>query len=312
MPLDPRVRRFLDLLAATNPASASDQSVDERRAGLVQLMRFGGSPDPVERVEDRSFDGPSGKLRVRLYAPAGSDRARYAIIYLHGGGLVAGSVETHDPIARSLARVAGCLVLSVDYRLAPEHRFPAALEDAEAAVRQIHERAHELGFEAGRLAVAGDSAGATLAAVVCQRLGPGQSSVALQILLCPILDYAGRSESRASYASGYLVDEGTLAHDLSCYLVPGVDSADPRVSPLRAASLRGSPPAIIHTAEFDPLRDEGKSYADRLAAEGISVSYTCHPGMVHLFYGLGEVIPQARAAFDQLGEQIRAALDYDA
>jgi acetyl esterase len=157
--------------------------------------------------------------------------------------------------------------------------------------------------------VAGDSAGATLAAVICERLARlGERIVALQILLCPILDYAAQSESRRAFASGYLVDEGTLEHDLAHYLVDGVDPSDARVSPLRAENLGGLPPTLVHTAEFDPLRDEAQRYADRLAAAGTSVAYTCHAGMIHLFYGLGAVIPFARRAFDLLGAEVRAAL----
>ncbi len=309
MPLDARVRRFLDLVAATNPAGSASQSVGERRASLEQLMRLGGALPPVERVDELRVEGPSGPLRLRLYIPFASPAPGAGIVYFHGGGLVAGSLDTHDRIARSLANAAGCRVISVDYRLAPEHSFPAALEDAEAAVRQVHARAADFGLEAARIAVAGDSAGATLVAVICERLARrGERIVALQILLCPILDYAGQSESRRAFASGYLVDEGTLEHDLAHYLVDGVDPSDARVSPLRAENLGGLPPTLVHTAEFDPLRDEGRCYADRLAAAGTSVAYTCHAGMIHLFYGLGAVIPYARTAFDLLGAQVRAAL----
>ena len=309
MPLDARVRRFLDLVAATNPVGAASQSVGERRASLEQLMRLGGASPPVERVDELEVEGPSGALRLRLYTPFASTSPGAGIVYFHGGGFVAGSLDTHDRIGRSLANAAGCRVISVDYRLAPEHPFPAALEDAEAAVRQVHARAADFGLEAARIAVAGDSAGATLAAVICERLARlGERIVALQILLCPILDYAGQSESRRAFASGYLVDEGTLEHDLAHYLVDGVDPSDARVSPLRAENLGGLPPTLVHTAEFDPLRDEGQHYADRLAAAGTSVAYTCHAGMIHLFYGLGAVIPFAGTAFDLLGAQVRAAL----
>jgi acetyl esterase/lipase len=310
MPLDPRAKRFLDILAATNPPSALSLSVEERRAALAQLMKFGGPEEPVARLESRSLPGAGGPLAVRVYTPLGADlESMPGLLYFHGGGLVAGTIGTHDAIGRALANAGACRVLSVDYRLAPEHRFPAAIEDASAAVRYIAAHGGEFGIDPARLGVCGDSAGATLAAVACQVAArSGTPPLALQLLICPILDYAGSTDSRRALATGYLVDQATLDHDLLHYVPPGTDPADPRVSPLRAADLRGLPPTAIHTAEFDPLRDEGKAYAERLKLGGTPVSYTCHPGMIHLFYGLAAVIPYAHTAFEQIGAELRAAL----
>jgi acetyl esterase/lipase len=208
-----------------------------------------------------------------------------------------------------LAMSGACRVLSVEYRLAPECPFPCALEDSLAAVQYAARHAAEFQIDPKRLGVAGDSAGATLAAATCQSLARAQTPpLALQLLLCPILDYSRASASRLKLASGYLVDEATLEHDLMHYLPPGVAASDPRVSPLLAAEVHGLPRTLIHTAEFDPLRDEGRNYFERLTRERIEVSYTCHPGMIHLFYGLGAVIPYARKAFEQIGAQIRGAL----
>jgi acetyl esterase len=308
MPLDPRVKRFLNLLSAGNPQDARSATVEQRRAGLVELMKFAGPPPALERVEERSLPGPEGALRVRLYSPSPA-KILPGLIYFHGGGMVAGSLDTHDSIARALAHAGAVRVASVDYRLAPEHRYPAALHDAVAAVRYIGEHAEEFAMDGAKLGVCGDSAGATLAAGACQAAArAGGPSLALQLLICPILDYAGSTPSKREFSSGYLVDQATLDDDLMHYLPEGIDPAIPGISPLRAEDLTGMPPTLIHTAEFDPLRDEGRNYFERLTQAGNEVSYTCHPGMIHLFYGLGAVIPYARTAFEQIGGEIRAAL----
>jgi acetyl esterase/lipase len=231
------------------------------------------------------------------------------MLFFHGGGLVAGTLDTHDPVCRSLSNASGCRVLSVDYRLAPEHRFPAAVADGCAAAEWIAAHAEELYIDRERLGVSGDSAGATLAAVVCHTItATGQVPLAFQFLLCPIMDFAAETDSRRSLAEGYLVDRDTLEHDLKHYLAPGADRADPRVSPLRAAELSRLPPTAVHTAEFDPLRDEGQAYAERLKQAGVRTLYRCHPGMIHLFYGMRGLITYAGVAFAQMGADIRSLL----
>jgi acetyl esterase/lipase len=271
-------------------------------------MSFAGPPIALDRIEDRMLQGPGGELRIRLYSPSSGDKLP-GLIYFHGGGLVAGTLETHDCIARALAHSGAVRVASVDYRLAPEHRFPAALEDALAAARYVSEHAAEFGIDAARLGISGDSAGATLTAATCQALAQaGRPPLRLQLLLCPILDYSRITASKQELSSGYLVDQATLDHDLMYYLPAGAEPSNPRVSPLLAESVAGLPKTLIHTAEFDPLRDEGRNYFERLTQAGNEVSYTCHPGMIHLFYGLGGVIPYARTAFEQIGGEIRAAL----
>jgi len=315
VPLDPRVKRFLDALAAGKPPNALETTVEERRRGLAELMKLAGPEAAVERIEDRTLPGPAGALGVRIYSPLDA-RPRLAspgllpgLIYFHGGGLVAGTVATHDSIARALANSGACRVVSVDYRLAPEHPFPAALDDALAAVTHIGAHAAEFGIDGTRLGICGDSAGGTLAAATVQAVARiGSPRLALQLLICPILDYSRSTDSRRDLASGYLVDQATLDHDLLHYAPPGTDPADPRISPLRADDVAGLPRTLMHTAEFDPLRDEGRDYVERLARAHADVSYTCHPGMIHLFYGLGAVIPYARTAFEQIGGEIRAAL----
>ena len=310
MPLDPRVKRFLGLLAAGNPPDAIDTTVEERRRGLAELMKLSGPEVPVGRIEDRTLSLPPGMLAVRIYTPPEpKSELLPGLVYFHGGGLVAGSVQTHDSIARALANSGGCRVVSVEYRLAPEHPFPAALDDALAAVTHIGADPARFGIDGARLGVCGDSAGATLAAATTHAIARiGTPRLALQLLICPILDYSRSTISRRELANGYLIDQGTLDHDLLHYAPPGTNPADPRISPLRADDVGGLPPTLVHTAEFDPLRDEGRDYFQRLTRAHCEVSYTCHPGMIHLFYGLGAVIPYARTALEQIGGEIRAAL----
>jgi acetyl esterase len=312
MPLDARAKRFLDTLAALNPPSALSLSAAERREALKHLLSFSGHSETVAAAEDTTLPGPQGTLALRIYTPASrhASESLAGMIYFHGGGLVAGSLDTHDAICRSLANASDCRVIAVDYRLGPEHRFPAALEDGCAAVSWIGAHARQLRLDPKRLGICGDSAGATLAASVCQQHAGGAGpALAFQFLLCPIMDFAAESDSRRQLAQGYLVDRETLEHDLRHYLGPEANPADPRISPLRAADVRHLPPTIVHTAEFDPLRDEGHAYAQRLEAAGVRTLYRCHPGMIHLFYGMRGLIPYAATAYAQMGVDIRTLLE---
>ncbi len=309
MSLDPRVKRFLAILAAGNPPNALETSVAQRRQALAALMALCGVEQPIGGTEEGSIPGLDSALPVRIYTPrAESPGLLPGLLYLHGGGLVAGSVATHDRIARALANAGACRVVSLEYRLAPEHHFPAALEDTTAAIHHLAANAADFGIERTHVGICGDSAGGTLAASACHALArSGGPRLALQLLLCPILDHSRITPSRREFAAGYLVDEATLDHDLLYYLPPDADPENPQVSPLRAAELGGLPHTMIHTAQFDPMRDEGLHYYERLRGAGVPVSYRCHPGMIHLFYGLGRVIPYAETALAGIGAAIREA-----
>jgi acetyl esterase len=310
MPLDPRAQRLLTMMAAAAPASRSAPTLAERRQSLAKLMQLARADISAVGSIDGALPGPAGQLHYRLYTPR--ERAAETLpgfVFFHGGGMVAGSLETHDRVAAALAIAAGCRLVSIDYRLAPEHKFPAAIEDAVAATEFVWRNAAALGIDADRLTVGGDSAGATLAAVVCQHArhhaGP---PIAAQCLICPVLDSEETSPSRQAFAENCLIDKSTRAADLADYLPADVDPADPRISPLRAADLAGLPAAIIHTAEFDPMRDEGNAYAQRLKAAGVVVEHVCHDGMVHNFHAMGAILPQAQAVLEQIGAQIRQLL----
>jgi len=316
MPLDPHVERFVSRLAVFQPTGAPDVDLAARRAGLAALLALGGKPASVARIEAASFAGPAGAVALRVYTPdAAPAGVLPGIIFFHGGGFVAGSLDAYDGICRALTAASRCRLIAVDYRLAPEHPFPAALEDALAATRWIAAHAAQWGVDPARLVVAGDSAGGTLAAVICQRLAAqGDLRPALQLLICPILDYAGETFSRREFARGFLLDGATLVEDCRHYLTAHVDVTDPRVSPLRAhhSALERVARACIHTAEFDPVRDEAADYAARLARAGVATTGHCHSGMIHLFYGLGGVIPYASEAWQRIGADVRAHLELSA
>src|SRR4051812_33373492 len=298
MPLDPRAQRLLTMMAAAASDSRGRPSPDQRRRALAKLMQFARNDCGAVTTQDAYFSSPTGPLHYRLYTPVAethdADACFPGFVYFHGGGLVAGSIESHDKVAAALAVASGCRLLSIGYRLAPEHKFPAALEDAIAAVQCVNDHAAVLGIDRNRIVVGGDSAGATLAAAVCQQaVRTTDVSIAAQCLICPVLDFSNAWPSRELFGAGYLIDKTTWEADLADALPQGMVLYDPRVSPLCAETLVGLPPAIIHTAEFDPMRDEGNAYAARLVEAGVTVEHVCHQGMVHNFHALGAILPQA-------------------
>lgn len=310
MPLDPLAKRFLAMMAAASPAARTRPTASERRQSLAKLMQFARTDAAGVTASDGVLPGPAGDIPYRLYSPArDEDAPSPGFVFFHGGGMVAGSIETHDRVAAALADATGCKLISVDYRLAPEHKFPAAVEDAIAATEHVAHDAASFGIDPARLVVGGDSAGGTLAAVVCQHVEHHASlTIAAQCLICPVLDFEEISPSREAFADDLLIGRTTLQADLANYLPDGTDVADVRISPLRALNVKGLPTAIIHTAEFDPVRDEGNAYARKLLAAGVNVEHVCHDGMIHNFHAMGAVLPQARLVLSQIGEQVRRAV----
>ncbi len=310
MPLDPHAKKLLNLLAASGRGSATRPTVEDRRLGVFSLMHSANRDQVAEgAVENASFSGPGGPLEIRVYTPhSAKDRISGALLYFHGGGWVAGGFDTHAGLCARLAQASGCRIAILDYRLSPEHKFPAALEDGVAAVEWLSAKADIFAIDPRRLGVCGDSAGANIAAGVCRLTSERGRRLALQAMLCPILDAVGDTESRRIFAHGYFLDQETLEDDLMHYCPPGLDRLDPRLSPLRADDFSILPPAHIHTAEFDPVRDEGRFYAEKLATAGISVTHKCHPGMIHLFYGMPAFIPSADAILRDVGVAIGTAL----
>jgi acetyl esterase/lipase len=311
MPLDPAAKNLLDLLVAAGRPKVWQVSPPEAREGLRALAEAADAKDvPIGRIENATLAGAEGALPYRSYTSvdAGPEPLP-ALVYFHGGGFVIGDLDTHESLCRMLANASGCRVISVEYRLAPEHKFPAAVEDAYAALCWIAEHARELGIDEDRVAVGGDSAGGNLSAVVCQLIKQrGGPKLALQLLLYPATESGVETPSRLALAEGYLLEKKSIEWFFQQYVAPGTDPIDPRLSPLLAADLSGLPAAHIHTAEFDPLVDEGKAYADKLAAAGVAVEYTCHPGMIHHFFCLAGAIPYARTAIANAGAAVKQAL----
>ena len=310
MPLDPLATRFLAMMAAASSGDRSRPTPNERRQALTKLMQFARTDVTAVTGIDGVLPGAGGDIPYRLYAPANEAIDNLpGFVFFHGGGMVAGSIDTHDRVCAALAQVTGCRLVSVEYRLAPEHKFPAAVEDAIAATRWVSGHASSLGIDAEKLVVGGDSAGATLAAVVCQEaLRSGSPAISVQCLICPVLDFEDTSPSREEFAENHLLEMATLEADLALYLPEGMARSDPRISPLRAVKFDGLPAAIIHTAEFDPMRDEGNAYAAKLLAAGVAVELTCHDGMIHNFQAMGAILAQGRLVLHQVGEQVRRVL----
>ena len=245
-------------------------------------------------------------MPLRIYSPEGRGEDRLpGLIYFHGGGLVSGDLNTHDALCATLAHHAACRVVAVNYRLAPEWRYPAAHDDAFAAVLAIAANPSRWAIDPGRLGVGGDSAGGNLAATAAARARDAGVALVLQLLLCPALDPLGRTTSRAQLATGHLLEEATMARYWEFYREEGVTAEDARVAPLREKDFTKLPTTLIHTAEYDPLRDEGDMYAGALRRAGVDVRHTMHALLIHHFYGLGAVIPAGQAALLTVCAELR-------
>lgn len=267
-------------------------------------------PMPVAEVRDLSIPGPHGPIPLRLYRPAAAPASGSpALAFFHGGGWVLGNLESHDGVCRHLAERAGCVVLAVDYRLAPEHKFPASLDDAFAATRWLSAGAAGLGVDPARIAVGGDSAGGNLAAAVCLLAREaGGPAIAFQLLLYPATDFAMDTPSHGHFGEGHLLTRASMAWFRDHYLNHAGEAADWRASPLRAVSVEGLPPAYVLTASHDPLRDEGEAYARRLLEAGIPVTSWRAQGLIHGFLPMGKAIAASGPALDRLAAALRAGL----
>ncbi|HEX6753508.1 MAG TPA: alpha/beta hydrolase [Solirubrobacterales bacterium] len=309
--LAPDIQMLLRLAALEGEFSLVEgRTVEQARAeNLAGVPVVSGPPRPMARVENMVIPGPAGQIPARLYVALGAPPApQPLLVYYHGGGWVIGDLETHDGLCRFLAEHSGCRVLSIDYRLAPEHPFPAPVEDAVAAFGWAAEHAGELGADPARIAVGGDSAGGNLAAAVCLQTRGNGAQPAMQLLLYPVTDAVGGQASRDTFAEGFLLTRNDMDWFEGHYIPDGCDESDPRISMMRAPDPSSLPPAYVATAGFDPLRDEGEVYASRMREAGVKVALQRHPGLIHGFANLTAICPSARTAMLEVAGALRMGL----
>lgn len=311
MPLDPHLAGVLQMMAAAGRPPTSEGTPQDARAGYLALTAGSRKPEevvPVASTQDTTVPGATGPLKARIYRPEGAGPFP-TVAYFHGGGWVAGDLETHDNMCRDLCRGAQAVVVAVDYRLAPEHPFPAGIEDALAATRWIVAHTAELGGN-DTVGVAGDSAGGNFSAVVAQQLRDTGTTLAAQLLIYPSVDHGlAHYPSYDENATGYFLETATMAWFYKHYAGAVDNALDPRLAPLLHPDLSQLPPAVVVTAEFDPLRDCGAAYAQALQAAGVQAEYIEGPGMIHGFFDMGRWSPGAQAivqrAIGRFGEVLR-------
>ncbi|HTS77481.1 MAG TPA: alpha/beta hydrolase [Bryobacteraceae bacterium] len=310
MPLDSQAKALLDFIGITTlpgVETMTPQAARDRGKTFMEMRKQMGGVEPVHQVRDIDIPSPAGKIPARIYTPAIPAPAP-ALIYFHGGGWVLGDRDSHDGVCRQLANTIPCVAISVDYRLAPEAKFPAAVDDSYAAVEWIAANAASLGIDPNRIAVGGDSAGGNLSAVACQlardRKGP---RLLYQLLIYPATDMRMNLPSIEENAAGPLLTKASMVWFMNHYLTSEQDKLNPLASPLLAANLRDLPPAFVLTAECDPLRDEGEAYAKKLRESGVTADSKCYAGMPHGFFSFGAALTQAKEAVEDSAARLRAA-----
>jgi acetyl esterase len=308
MPLDPQTQAVLEFMAAAEGPPIYKMTVADAREAILAMVAMGGEPEAVGNVEDREIPGPEGKIPMRIYTPEGNGPFP-VLVFFHGGGWVIGNIETHDVVCRSLTNQAGCITVSVDYRLAPEHKFPAAPEDCYAATQWVAANAATINGDPARVAVGGDSAGGNLAAVVAlmarDRGGP---ELVYQLLIYPATDYyLPGTRSLKDNAEGYFLTRDDMIWFIDHYLSGEEDIKHPYAFPLKAADLSGLVPAMVITAEYDPLRDEGEMYAIQMKQAGVSVTSRRYDGTIHGFVSLSGMIDLGKQALADAAAGLRSA-----
>ncbi|AMM24244.1 alpha/beta hydrolase [Variovorax sp. PAMC 28711] len=310
--LHPQARALIDLMVERGvPPTHTLSPADARKFYRERRTFTQNEPLAVAEVRDLTAESGGAAIPLRLYRPAGSQAtdALPVLVYYHGGGWVIGDLDTHDVLCRELANGSGCAVVAVDYRMGPEHRFPAAVDDVLAATRWVRTNAVSLGVDADRLAVGGDSAGGNLAAVVAiAARDAGDLPIAFQLLIYPATDMRRGHASHVTNGDGYMLTKDTIAYFHDHYIIDPAHDLDWRASPLLQSDLKGLPPSLLITAGYDPLRDEGLDYARALTAAGNRVSYVCFERQIHGFITMGRVLDEANTAVSLCSAELRRAL----
>jgi acetyl esterase len=309
MPLDPEALALLTQMKELDVRPFEELTVPEARIAAAAFLDLQGEPQFVASVDHRFIPGPWGDIPICIYRPESASRSAPAIVYFHGSGWVILNIYLCDPTMRSLANSTGCVVVAVNYQKAPEHKFPVPFDDSFAATSWVAANAEALGIDPARIAVGGDSAGGNLAAAVCLRArDEGGPALAYQLLVYPATDYGWDSPSSIENAEGYLLQRESMRWFWNHYVNDPSDGDNPFVSPLRAADLSGLPPAFIVTAEFDPLRDDGERYGERLREAGVPVKLSRYDGQIHGFYYMLGVMGDAKRLHDEIAGEVRSAL----
>jgi acetyl esterase len=309
MALDRDMKALLDQMAAAKLQSFHQMTPGAAREQMKRRVSA-GDPVPIGRIEDRMIPGPDGEITIRIYTPEGKGPFG-VLVYFHGGGWVVGNIEMTDQPCRMITKAAGCVTVSVDYRLAPEHKFPAGPEDCYAATKWVSDNAAALGCDPSRIAVGGTSAGANLAAAVAlMARDRGAPKIAYQVLVYPATRRELDTPSHKQFATDgyYILSRADMEWFWGHYLASGADAANPYACPERAKSLAGLPPALVITAEFDPLRDEGEAYAARLREEGVATVLKRYGGVTHGFFGMPSVVEKSRVAIAEASAALRTAI----
>lgn len=310
MPVHPQCQAILDAAANADGPTVFDtrDPVEARRLYAASTEVFAVPTPDLRSVENRSVPGDTADVPVRIYTPDGEagESGLPILVFLHGGGWVFGDLDTHDAMCRAFAHEAGCLIVSVDYRLAPEHKFPAALDDCITVLDWVAANAAEIGGDPARIAIGGDSAGGNLAAAACQSArDKGGPAIIFQLLIYPATDFTADMTSPRSNAAGFGLSDVAIEWMRNCYLNDPFDTTDSRASPAMAKDLSNLPPALIQTAEFDPLHDEGKAYADAMRAAGNTVIHINYPGMIHGFMRMGALVDDAALGISDAAKALR-------
>jgi acetyl esterase/lipase len=307
--LDPRLQ-FLASAGKRAPAMQTLSPAEARAASAQGLAMMTGRPEPGVRVSNLTVPGAEGPIQARAYRPEGQDPKAPLMVFAHFGGGVIGDLDTCDVFCGVLARIARCAVLSVEYRLAPEHRFPAGLEDVLAAYRWAREHAADFGAPPEAVAIGGDSMGGNFAAILAQEMKrTGESQPWLQLLVYPCVDVASETASMTTYADAYPLSRPVMDWFMAHYMGPGADPADPRLSPIKSSDLSGLAPAVVVTAGFDPLVDQGEAYAVALKAAGVPVVYRCYDRLAHGFTAFTGAVPCADVACREIAGLVREGFE---